>query len=294
MRSKIDTAVLGPDFLCIGAQRSGTTWLYENLKGHPDFDMPPHKEIHYFNKREERVFSWKSIFFLKKRVLFKSRAQDNFHSLSFRTLKWDLRYLFCARNDDWYRVLLTGLPGKLRGDISPAYSTLDICDVKRIGDILPSVKVIFLLRNPMSRAWSHAKMDFTNFGKIDIASVTLQEFVSHFESSASLLRTDYARTLRIWESVIAPERMYIGFFDDIVRRPKMLLTDICNFLGASSDEVNNLPLTNVRINESTMCEAPAEIALYLTTKYQDSLVALYQRFGWRVKSWLDNTTDELK
>ena len=124
--------------------------------------------------------------------------------------------------------------------------------------------------------------------------MTLQEFVSHFESSASLLRTDYARTLRIWESVIAPERMYIGFFDDIVRRPKMLLTDICNFLGASSDEVNNLPLTNVRINESTMCEAPAEIALYLTTKYQDSLVALYQRFGWRVKSWLDNTTDELK
>src|SRR5438067_11210494 len=38
-----------PDFLCIGAQKAGTSWLYRQLTEHPDFWMPPVKELHYFN-----------------------------------------------------------------------------------------------------------------------------------------------------------------------------------------------------------------------------------------------------
>ena len=40
----------GPGFVCIGAQKGGTTWLYENLNSHPEVWMPPIKEIHYFNR----------------------------------------------------------------------------------------------------------------------------------------------------------------------------------------------------------------------------------------------------
>ena len=40
----------GPDFLCIGAQKAGTGWLYEQLRHHPDFWMPPMKELHYFDR----------------------------------------------------------------------------------------------------------------------------------------------------------------------------------------------------------------------------------------------------
>ena len=39
----------GPDFLCIGAQKGGTQWLYDQLQYHPDFWMPPIKELHYFD-----------------------------------------------------------------------------------------------------------------------------------------------------------------------------------------------------------------------------------------------------
>src|SRR5689334_16087334 len=38
-----------PDFLCIGAQKAGTSWLYQQLEPHPDFWMPPVKELHYFD-----------------------------------------------------------------------------------------------------------------------------------------------------------------------------------------------------------------------------------------------------
>src|SRR5438309_7414307 len=39
-----------PDFLCVGAQKAGTTWLYRELESHPDFWMPPLKELHYFDQ----------------------------------------------------------------------------------------------------------------------------------------------------------------------------------------------------------------------------------------------------
>jgi hypothetical protein len=40
----------GPDFLCVGAQKGGTTWPYWQLDAHPDFWMPPVKELHYFDE----------------------------------------------------------------------------------------------------------------------------------------------------------------------------------------------------------------------------------------------------
>jgi len=36
-----------PDFLCVGAHKAGSTWLYQQLDSHPDFWMPPVKELHY-------------------------------------------------------------------------------------------------------------------------------------------------------------------------------------------------------------------------------------------------------
>src|SRR5438046_9791001 len=39
-----------PDFLCVGAQKAGTSWLYRQLEPHPDFWMPPVKELHYLNQ----------------------------------------------------------------------------------------------------------------------------------------------------------------------------------------------------------------------------------------------------
>src|SRR5678815_3591458 len=40
----------GPDFLCVGVHKGGTTWLYQQFDSHPDFWMPPLKELHYFDQ----------------------------------------------------------------------------------------------------------------------------------------------------------------------------------------------------------------------------------------------------
>lgn len=47
-----------PDFLCVGAQRSGTTTLHRHLQRHPDVFAPPSKEVQYFTLHYDRPASW--------------------------------------------------------------------------------------------------------------------------------------------------------------------------------------------------------------------------------------------
>jgi hypothetical protein len=46
--NRLATGDAWPDFLCVGAQKAGTSWLYHQLTLHPDFWMPPIKEPYYF------------------------------------------------------------------------------------------------------------------------------------------------------------------------------------------------------------------------------------------------------
>ena len=47
-----------PDFLIIGAMRSGTTTLARLLQAHPDVFVPPVKEIHYFDQNFDKPLEW--------------------------------------------------------------------------------------------------------------------------------------------------------------------------------------------------------------------------------------------
>ena len=93
-----------PDFLGIGAQKAGTTWLHDNLSCHPELYLPPEKEIHYFDQHNDKPISYYSQFFKKSK---KNRA--------------------CVK-----------------GEITPAYSVLPQNMIERIMGIMPHLKIIFV------------------------------------------------------------------------------------------------------------------------------------------------------
>ena len=129
----------GPDFLGIGAQRAGTTWMHRFLRGHPDLWLSPIKELHYFNDPSNK--RW-------------------FRNLRTRLAqgpgRWDVSYFLGARDDDWYARLFSAAQasGKLAGEITPSYAVLDNAVLQRIHAINPEVKLIFSMREPIARAWS--------------------------------------------------------------------------------------------------------------------------------------------
>ena len=53
-----------PNAVVIGAPKCGTTWLYDNLRGHPDI-ATPRKEIHYFSNHLDKGLDWYAAFFAK-------------------------------------------------------------------------------------------------------------------------------------------------------------------------------------------------------------------------------------
>lgn len=52
--------MLLPHFMCIGAQRAGTTWVHECLREHPEVFLPAEKEIHFFDEHYSKGLAWYS------------------------------------------------------------------------------------------------------------------------------------------------------------------------------------------------------------------------------------------
>jgi hypothetical protein len=106
-----------PDYLIIGASRSGTTSLFEYLIRHPNVEDPTTKQIHYFDKYYVRGKNW---------------YKNHF------PLKWKKG---------------------ISGDATPYYYNSPDA-AKRIQNLIPSVKIIMMCRNPVDRAYSHYFYEF--------------------------------------------------------------------------------------------------------------------------------------
>ncbi len=83
----------GPDFLVIGAQRAGTTWLHRVLRQHPALWLPPLKELHYFDSLHQN-YTWENGIRWRRR--WRRALMSGRHSLDL----WHLRFLLGKRTDD--------------------------------------------------------------------------------------------------------------------------------------------------------------------------------------------------
>lgn len=104
-----------PSALIVGTQKGGTTSLFKYLVLHPDVLPPAAKEPHYFDLHYERGVHW-----------------------------YRARFPYLSR--------LRG--GALTLEASPYYLAHPLAPERAAG-LLPTAKIIALLRNPVDRAYSH-------------------------------------------------------------------------------------------------------------------------------------------
>jgi len=211
-----------PDFLCVGAQKAGTTWLYQQLDSHPDFWMPPLKELHYFDQlsRVQRASS--------------PRCRD----------ERDLRFLESMKSLsaepymdlENYARLFEPKALLLSGDISPGYSTLSNEVIRRVVGYLPNLKVIFLARDPVERVWSHLSME-VRYRQIEPFDVTdIDEVNRNLLRRGMLVRSYPSAVVARWKRYVRPDLFRTYFFDDLERKPTELRRSILHFLGADPDK----------------------------------------------------------
>ena len=223
-------AVKGPDFICVGAPRSGTSWLYEVLSRHPGLWLPPIKELHYFDQPsgKERYYSH-----LRMRLISALWIK---HPLS----RFDLTYFLGHRDDAWYCKLFEPARrrGLLTGEITPAYSILDEQSFRRLRALNPEVKLIFIMRDPVMRAWSAVmKMQRKN-GSSAVPDVA--EAIRYARGPAVWKRTSYVENIERLECVFSPEQIHYGFFDHLMREPESFVREVLAFLGVEAGDVAGL------------------------------------------------------
>jgi Sulfotransferase domain len=137
----------------------------------------------------------------------------------------------------WYLDHFRDGVGRLRGEASPSYAILPVEQIRRIHQLWPDLKLIFLMREPLARAWSHAKHSH-RYGEVcfestprviaDVPDAIWQANLTH---EWSVAMSDYLGQLRRWMSVFPREQMYVDFFESIAAAPEALLRDLFAFLG---------------------------------------------------------------
>ena len=261
-----------PDFLCIGAHKGGTTWLYQQLDSHPDFWMPPFKELHYFDQLSnvERASS--------------PRCRD----------EQDLRFLESIKNLsakpymdlEHYARLFEAKGSLLSGDISPNYSTLSNEVIRQVAGYFPTLKVIFLARDPVERVWSHLSME-VRYRQIEPFDVTdINEVNRNLVRRGLLLRSYPSAVVARWKRHVHPDRFRIYFFDDLQGNPTELRRSILRFLDADPAKrgsramadyngwagVEKLPLTD-------------EVRSHLARFFKKELKTCAARLGGPARDW---------
>jgi Sulfotransferase family len=261
-----------PDFLCVGIHKGGTTWLYQQLDSHPDFWMPPLKELHYFDQLS-RVKRPSSPRCRDERDL---RFLKNINSLSAKPYL-DLEH---------YGRLFEPKGPLFSGDISPNYSTLSKEVIRRVVRYFPMLKVIFLARDPVERVWSHLSME-VRYQQIEPFDVTdIEEVNRNLLRRGMLLRSYPSAVVARWKRYVHPDRFRIYFFDDLQRNPTELRRSILDFLGADPDKpTTRLPATYNSWARMEKLPLTDKVRSHLAQFFQKELKTCAARLGGAARDW---------
>ena len=196
-------------FLGIGAQKSGTTWVYHQLKRHPQVLFPGGKEFHF----------------------------------------WDLVPDMPAAHwlEHLSPPSISGCSGVTHcGEITPSYALLSSETVGTIQRACPDLKVFIVLRNPIERAWSAALMALDRC-QMTLEEASDQWFIDHVFSRASRSRGDYLSTIRTWQKHFGGNQFAVLFYDQIAKAPDAFLNQLSRHLGIDGTFFADSPVEELAV-----------------------------------------------
>lgn len=282
-----------PDFLCIGAQKAGTTWLDRNLRAHPQVWLPPIKELHYFDvrmgdPRHVVPFLMQKFFGdrpedARWRRQVRARALRHRRKFRLQNVLWEVNYYFRPPGDGWYASLFEPGRTKITGDITPGYAILRPYMISRVHRLMPEAKIIYMMRNLIERAWSHAMMSFDKGERGRTDPGRDEDVLAEFRRRDSRLQTDYLGVLENWGEYYPPERIFVGFLEDVHFHPERLMREVYAFLGVDPDAGYRVRKEKIHTRSSEAM--PTRMAVHLAKTYRGLIERLDERFGGYASFW---------
>ena len=242
-----------PDYMVIGAQKAGTTWLWDNMVVHPrieparDVNVPGHmdyrKEIHFWTDADR---------FAKGLSFYQERFAD--------------------KRD-----------GCLIGDHTPTLYAMPEKKIKMIAELVPNIPVILILRNPVERALSCLKMMHSGtHGRPyldDVSAEKVYEFLSVFQRYGA-----YSTALALWRKYF---NVSVFFYEDLKERPYNFLNVIFETIGVEKViDWTGFPI------ESRPMKSPSfwikdSYMDFLKNMFRAEIRILSLEFGDKTRKWIE-------
>lgn len=192
------------DFVVIGVQRAGTTSLFKYLMPHPNIYLPPEKEAPFFSNDDLYQAGWEA----------------------------------------YARVYLKGAAAtQLLGKITPHYM-IDQRVPVRLHALMPKVKLIAILRDPVERAFSHYRLNVRRglekrpfdqallplYDPTVAAHVRTLTSQRMYETMGYLAYGEYHRILQTYWLLFGKDQLLILFSEALAQNPQQVMDQILAFL----------------------------------------------------------------
>lgn len=213
-----------PNFLIVGVAKGGTTSLYYYLLQHPEVQIPK-KETFYFIKDfyEKANNNTQPFYRDRSKIIF---TEEDYHHL----------YEKCN--------------AKAVGEVSTCYYYFHEIAVPRIRQKLGDIKIIFILRNPVERAFSGY-----NFFKRDLFETLTFEEALKDEESRKLQLWDfmwyyaslgfYSKAVRAFMNHFTQVKIFL--YEELEQNPEQFMKELYGFIGV---DTSFIPDVKVKYNIS--------------------------------------------
>ena len=255
-----------PDFLIIGVPRAGTTSLYYYLTAHPNIYPALKKEIEYFCNKYDKSLSW-------YKQHFPSKLFYNYQSGYLNR-----RIITCEATPNYFYHPMAN---------------------KRIYKLLPNVKLIILLRNPVDRLWScywqrvrikGLKMTFEatvdddlkqNHDLYEINGSSFNEKLQNMYPMPFISRGIYREKLKSYFDAFPREQLLILRSEDLRSDPGYVLNQVVEFLDLPKWNFIDFKKYNFHKDQPLMKRATRDKLLEFYRPFNQLLYNYLGRdFGW--------------
>jgi hypothetical protein len=221
-----------PHFICIGAQKAGTTWLYEMLAQNPGIWLPPMKEVHFFDRigahresaENRRAHILGRALKIMRRGVKKGSASDD-QPAFLETLAGE-----DVGTEAWYRRIFSHPDALTRvsGEITPAYLTIGEPKIAYAKSLLPRVRLVLIVREPQERGISQVKMAASRLKSSRVTDADMKQILDRYKQSD---RGNYKKSIPLWQKHFTDQLLILPF--SLLRTdPAVMLRTIEEFVGA--------------------------------------------------------------
>lgn len=265
-------------FLCVGAQKAGTTWLYNVLKHNNDIEFSTYKEIHYFDyvAGQNKILLRRIVKDVKSAVVVRGGFCNNEMGEKITHFGRDIV------NDNWYLSQFRGAAA-YAADFTPEYALLDVDGLRRVKRVSNKQKVLFIMRDPVERSLSALQYFYQmRGGTLDNASQN--EVCKKLNSKLILSRSRYEQTINTLDTLFLRDNVLYLFYEDMMEDKVKSIRKIEKFLGISEGEYKEENVERL-VNASQKYKYDDWVYIKLIGHLEETYRFVEKRFGRTPDRW---------